>query len=196
MLFQYYPYYSGRGLWQTLIDWGFVDALLPFILLFALLFGILQKVPLFKDDQGKPDRRINGILAMIISAMVVVPHIVGLYPPQSDPINIINQFLPAAAVILVAILCIILLLGLSGTTIPNTLLWTIALVGVGFLVFIILVAMVPGFMPAFGFLSDPTIQALLIVLLTMGLVAYFIVREPTSQKKWKDVLTEWLGGGP
>jgi len=188
MLFQLTPYPSTVGgtfqsLMQALIDWGFVDAFLPFMLIFVLIFATLQKIALFGEGEGaerKPDRQINGVLAFVIAAMVVVPHIAGLYPPNSDPIIIINTFLPSTAVILIAVLCVILLLGLAGTEIPNVLLWSIALVAAGFLIFMILVAMIPGFLPTFDFLRDPAIQALIIILLVMGLIGYFVVREPAA----------------
>ncbi len=192
MLFQFYPY-AGRGLWQTLVDWGFIDALLPFILIFVLLFAILQKIGLFKDDKGQPDRRINGVLALIISAMVVAPHVVGLYPPQADPIIMINLFLPNAVMLLVAILCVILLLGLAGGAIPSLLLWAIALVALGLLLITVLIAVVPGFFPTFGFLSNPSTQALIIILVTMGLIGYFVMREPESAPGFGDWVKKWLG---
>ena len=201
MLFQFAPYPSGggsalQGLFQSLVDWGFVDAFLPFLLLFVLLFGILQKVEIFKEGD-KPNRRINGILSFIIAAMVVVPHIIGAYPPGSDPIDIINQFLPSTAVVLLAILCVILLLGLAGGEIPSLLLWAIALVALGFLIVMMLMAMIPGFLPTFDFLRDPSIQALIIILLVMGLVGFFVIREePTEGKGFGDWLKRWMGPPP
>jgi len=192
MFFQYYGYQgTGRGVFQMLVDWGFVDAILPFILIFVLIFAILQKVGMFKTDATTPDRRINGILAMVIAAMVVVPHIVGLYPQGSDPIVMINQFLPGTAVLLVAILAVILLLGLAGAEIPSTFQWVIALVAIGILLFTILMSVVPGFFPYFDFLRDPSMQALLIILLIMGLVGFFVIREPGGGglKEWID---KWM----
>ncbi|MEM3154042.1 MAG: hypothetical protein QW165_00545 [Candidatus Woesearchaeota archaeon] len=195
MLFQYYPTYTsgtGRSVFQTLADWGFVDAILPFILIFVLVFAILQKIGMFKDDKGKPDRKINGLLALVIAALVVVPHVVQLYPPDQDPINIINQFLPSTAVILVAILAVILLLGLAGAEIPSVLQWLIALFALGFLIVMILMAVIPGFFPTFYWLQDPAIQALLIILLVMALVAWFVIREP-GEGDFKGWIKDWLG---
>ncbi len=197
MLFQYGSY-AGRGVFQTLIDWGFLDALLPFILIFTIIFAVLQRVKLFGEGTGdarKGDRRINGIIALVIAAMVVVPHITGLYSPDSDPVNIINTFLPQTAVILVAILCVVLLLGLAGGEIPSVMLWAIALVALGFLVFMILMAILPGWWPTFSFLRDPSVQALIIILLVLGLVGFFIIREPPkpNETPFKSFLKNWMG---
>ncbi len=197
MTYHYYTYSggTGRGVFQTLVDWGLVDAILPFILIFVLLFAILQKIKIFGEGAGDTrtgDRKLNGLLALVIAAMVVVPHVAQLYPPEQDPINIINQFLPTTAVILIAILAVILLLGLAGAAIPSTLQWAIALVALGFLVVMILMAVIPGFFPTFYWLQNPTVQAVVIVLLLMGLVGWFVVREPGGDdfKTWID---KWLG---
>ena len=195
MLFQYYGGYSGafQSLMQTLIDWGFVDALLPFLLIFVLIFAILQRIGIFQEE-GKPNRRINGVLAFVIAAMVVIPHVAGLYPLYSDPVVIINQFLPSTAVILLAVLCVILLLGLAGGQIPNAFLWVIALVALGFLIVMILMAIIPGYLPVFDFLRDPAIQALIIILLVMGLIGFFVIREPnTSGETFNDWIKKWMG---
>ena len=198
MLFQMYAPYSGGGgsaiqsLFQALVDWGFIDALLPFLLLFTVIFGILQKIALFHTGEGaekKADKRINAVLGFIIAAMVVVPHIIGAYPPGQDPIDIINQFLPSTAIILLAVLCVILLLGLAGGEIPSFMLWTVALVALGFLIVMIFMAITPGFWPTFNFLRDPSIQALIIILLVMGLVGFFVIREPKPDDKG---FTDWL----
>jgi hypothetical protein len=191
MLFQIGTY-GGSNVFQYLYDWGLIDALLPFLLIFVLVFAVLQRVPLFRSG-NQPDRRINGVLALIIGAMVVVPHIIGMYPEASDPVYLINSFLPHTAVLLVAILCVVLLLGLAGGNIPNLLLWAIALFAVGLLVVTILMAMIPGFWPSFDFLRDPAIQALVIILLVLGLVGYFVIREPGGQQGFDNWLRVWVG---
>ncbi len=198
MLFQYYPTYTGgtgRGVFQTLVDWGLVDAILPFILIFVLIFAILQKVKIFGEGAGdarKGDKRLNGLLALVIAALVVVPHVVQLYPPEQDPINIINQFLPSTAVVLVAVFAVILLLGFAGAGIPSTLQWLIALFALGFLVVMIFMAVIPGFFPTFHWLQDPSVQALVIILLIMGLVAWFVIREP-GEGDFKGWIDRWMG---
>jgi hypothetical protein len=181
------------------------------LLIFTLVFAVLQRMPLFQKPktkavenpqthaityeierhqsgplQGKPvmvgDRRINSVIALAISLMVVIPHIIGWYPPGQDPIDLISGFLPATAVVLVAIFAVILLLGLAGGAIPNALVLTIALVAGGFLLVIFGMNMFPAWIPAWGFLRDPAIQALIVVLLTMGLVGWWIIRpEPTPR---------------
>lgn len=194
MIFQFT---AAPGFVQTLVDWGFLDAVLPFLLIFAIIFGVLQQVGLFRRGD-KPNKQINGILAMVIAAMIVGPHVMGYYPPGQDPINMINQFLPQSAVLLVAILLTIMLLGLSGVSLPTPFLWVIALVALGFMIFTILMAVIPGFFPTFDFLRDPGVQAVLVIVLTIGLVGFFLFREPSEagDRNFRQWLSDWLGSPP
>jgi len=203
MMFQYptqYPTQNVGGalqnIFRSLVDWGFVDALLPFLLIFILIFAILQKIKIFSEGEGanlKPNKKINGVLAFIVAAMIVAPHVTGMYPPGSDPIVMMSQFIPGAGVLLLALFCVMILLGLAGP-VPNLLVWFIALVALGFLLIIILMAVIPGFFPWFGWMRDPTVQALLIIFLTLGLVGFFLFREPGEG--FENWATTWMGPRP
>ena len=75
MLFQFIPYYGGgSGNLQSVLwwlnNWGLQDLWLPFILIFTLVFAILQKIKLFNYKVKKPDgtdgeevgsKKMNGI---------------------------------------------------------------------------------------------------------------------------------------
>jgi len=197
MLFQY-PYTGGGGVWQTLVNWGFVDAFLPFLLIFVLIFAVLQRIGLFQEAEGVPNRRINGVLSFIISAMVVAPHVMGIYPPEQDPIILMRSFLPTTAILLVVVLMVMILLGLAQAEIPNLMVWAVALVALGFLIFTILMAVVPGYFPTFDFLRHPRNQAIIIVLLIMGLVGWFVIRPPagTETGGFGAWVNRWMGAPP
>lgn len=194
-----YPYsqYGGGQIQQVLAflqSWGVTDALLPFLLLFALVFAILQKVALFKTDADKPDKKLHGIIAFAIGALVVLPHITGTYPdPRTDPINIINTFLPGAAVLLLVILMVILLTGVI--KFPNL---PVRLVVFGATILLMLTMIFqafPAFAPAW-LIDDPNMQALLLVLLVFGLIIWFITREnepAVPRRSLNAVLKDWLG---
>lgn len=195
MLFQYTTYSgAGTGLFQTLYQWGFLDAVLPFLLIFIIIFAILQKVALFKSEGDKPDKRINGMLGLIIGLMVVFPHVLNIYPKNADPILIINQILPGASVLLVAILLLAVMLGFT-SGLPTLFIWAVVLVAVALMVFLIVTAIFPGFVPGFQFLKDPAKQAAILIILVMGLVVYFIMREP-SGGGFKDWIKDWMGPQP
>jgi len=90
---------------------GLTDLLLPFVLIFTIIFAILQKT----DILGKGKKNLNVALALVISLMVVIPHILQYYPdPQYDPVVIINSAIPNVSIIIVAVVMILLLIGLLG----------------------------------------------------------------------------------
>ena len=74
-------------LWES---WGLMDVILPFLLIFAVVYAALTKVKIF----GEQKDRIHIIIALVIALAVVVPHVTYMYPPESDVVNIINTALP------------------------------------------------------------------------------------------------------
>jgi len=216
MAFERYPTggQSLRGAFQYLQDFGFMDFILPFLLIFALLWGILQRVMLFRKNKlkadGTPetktvgtgadaktvpvyesDRKLNAVVAMVIALGVTIPHAAGVYPPDLDPINLINKFLPQAAILVAAILVISLLFGISGAEVPNAMYRVIGMIAAAILCFVILMAVFPNTFPAFGWLRDPAVQAGIIVLLVMGLVGWFVMRESGGEPVHKTVKS-WM----
>jgi len=188
--YQNYNYntYSGGGQIQGVLayfqSWGIVDGLLPFLLLFALVFAILQKIALFTTgpppvagQRGKPDKKLHAIIALAIAALVVLPHITGTYPdPNSDPVNVINKFLPSAAILLLVILMVVLLTGL--VAFPNLPIRMVTFGATIILMLSMLFQAFPSFAPGW-LLNDPNLQAIVIVLLVFGLIIWFITREDT-----------------
>ena len=223
MVFEPYP--TGgqqlKNLFQYVERFGFLDFILPAILIFVLIFGILQLVKMFTTKkmrkvvnpdthavtweaeviaQGQPgaggpvmipDRKMNSIIAIAISLMITIPHAAGMYPENLDPITMISKILPSAAVLLAAMFLVLLLLGFAGVEKSSLFQLVIAAVGVGLLVFIFATNIFPDLFPYFDFLKDPNIQALLIVLLTMGLVGYWVIRPegPSMKERVKDWMT-------
>jgi hypothetical protein len=196
-----------RGTLQYLVDFGFLDFVLPFILIFTLIFAILQMTKVFsvkkkvRNAQGQEvevavgDRKLNALIGLAIALMLTIPHAAGIYPPDMDPITLMSSFLPSTAVVLMAVFVIILLLGFAGASEKNALQLLIAAIGVGLLVFLFIMNLFPTFFPTFGWLMDPTIQALLFVLLIMALVVYWVMKPeskpgesvPKTLRKWMTV---------
>ena len=124
MLFQFgYGGYSSGAFQQAvyyLQSIGLLDLILPFILIFTIVYSVLMKVAIFRESGGTEaapapgDKKINGVLAFAIALMTIVPHIINLYPPQSDPVTIINSSLPQVVVIIVAVILVLVLAGLIG----------------------------------------------------------------------------------
>jgi len=181
---------------------GVVDVLFPFILIFAIVFAILQKTKIFGtyDDGKTPKKNINAIVALVMAFAVVVPHVLGTYPPNADIVVIINSALPNVSVILVAILAFLLLIGMFGgewKLLGNSISGWIALLSAIIIVFIFGTSAGwwgNGSYPYWlSWLNDPDTQALVLIILVFGIVVWFITREPKPEGHGKKSFFEELG---
>lgn len=161
---------------------GIVDVILPFILIFTLLFAVLQKVKLFGPDSGS--KKYNIVFAIIIASITVIPHVTGTYPPNADVINIINNSLPQIALVIVAILMVLLMTGIIGGGEPKFDFgkWIGA---IAFVIVAYIFGASAGWWNLYGFFnyfSDPNLLTVVILLLVFGGVIWFVTheKEPTT----------------
>jgi hypothetical protein len=92
---------------QTLDSWGFTDILLPFLLVFAVVFAILEKIQIFGGDK----KNINAIVALVLGVSFVMAHVTGSYPIGYDPVEILNAALPSISLLTLAIIMMLILIG-------------------------------------------------------------------------------------
>ncbi|MBU1198201.1 MAG: hypothetical protein KJ685_00010 [Nanoarchaeota archaeon] len=161
----------------SLDAWGVTDVLLPFVLVFTIVFATLQKTKILGD--GK--KQYNVIVSLVMALAVVIPHVVGRYPFNFDPVEIINRALPQVSIIVVAIVMLLLIIGVFGNEIDvaGTPLATWVIV-------FAVVAVVAIFGSAIGwytmpqwliFLQNPELQALIVMILVFGIIIAFITKE-------------------
>lgn len=180
MIFQIFGANYVQDIIYQLDNMGLRDLLLPFILFFTILFAILQKIKIFGTDSKK----YNSIIALVISLTIVIPHVLGQYPPDRDVINIINTALPSVALTIVAIVCVLLLIGMFGA---GEMEWIASpFTGVITLAAIAIVALIFGnaanwwqIPDMLYFLRDPQLQALLVIVI----VFWFVIKMVTSEEK-------------
>jgi hypothetical protein len=86
---------------------GLTDLLVPFMLIFAVIFAILNAIKLFKKN-------INLVVALAISLLTIIPHITGSYPPCYDVVKIINSAAPKIGLVVISIIMFLLVVGLFG----------------------------------------------------------------------------------
>jgi|WetSurMetagenome_2_1015567.scaffolds.fasta_scaffold42880_3 hypothetical protein len=98
---------------------GFFSYLLPFLLIFALVFGILTKVNIFKDNKA-----VNGIIALAVALMSLQFSFVSEF---------FAQIFPRLGVGLAIILAILILVGLFMDPASNAV--NYILLGIGVIVF-------------------------------------------------------------
>jgi len=91
----------------SLDRWGVSDVLLPFILVFAVVYAILLKIKFVEDKKG-----INVTIALVMALTVVIPHITNRYPAGMDVVDMINRVIPNIMLVGVAVLLFLLLVGI------------------------------------------------------------------------------------
>ena len=99
-----------EGFVRTLENWGLTDVMLPFLLIFVIVYAILQKTKIL----GEGRKNLNVIIAVVVGLLVVIPHVTGRFPADSDPVLIINDALPQVSIVLVAVVFLLILIGVFG----------------------------------------------------------------------------------
>ena len=193
-------FYAGGSIFasdfvRVLYEFGIIDVILPFVLVFTVIFAILQKAKIFGE------RKFNIIIALVLGLLFVIPHVTGQYYKIGfDPVEVINKAMPSVAVLLIAFLLLLILVGLFGVSTGGGIA-TIAVV-------VSLVAVTAIFSNAVGlwganglpiylrFLDDPDIQALIIIILVFGLIVWFVTKEPSKETPVGGLkkLADWLTG--
>ena len=99
-----------EGFVRTLDNWGLTDVMLPFLLIFVIIYAILQKTKILGEDK----KNLNVVIAIVVALLVVIPHVTGRFPANTDPVLIINDSLPQVSIVLVAIVFLLILIGVFG----------------------------------------------------------------------------------
>lgn len=175
MMFQVLVLDEIRNLFYYLQMAGILDILIPFVLIFTVLFATMKKVHLFDDLKQQ------AVIALAITFLIIIPHITGSIPPQYDVVQIINNALPSVVLIIFAILSVMILLGfVSGKEIKLGGVASSIVAIVSLVLVAIIFARSAGYFQAGNwprwlyFLDDPQLGALIIVILMFGLITWFI----------------------
>lgn len=109
---------------------GFFSYVLPFLLIFSLVFGILTRTQIFKDNKA-----INGIIALVV----------GLLALQFDLVPIFfSEIFPRLGVALAIILALLILAGLFFD--PNNKFVGYGLLLVGVIIFLVVLIQTAGWL--------------------------------------------------
>jgi hypothetical protein len=159
------------------------DVILPFLLIFAVIFAILQRVKIF----GKDKKNINVIISLVIGLLVIIPHVTNSYPPGQDIVEIMKNAIPNISVILIAIVMLLILVGVFGSEVDiagTSLAGWLALAS--FLVVGYIFGRSAGWFQYWPdwlwWLDDPNTQALIVILLVFGVLVWFVTKEPDSKE--------------
>ena len=94
---------------RVLDRWN-IEVVLVFLLIFVIIYAILQKTKIL----GEGKKNLNIVVAMVVGLLVVIPHVTGRFPPNADPVLIIQDALPSISIVLVAIIFLLILIGVFG----------------------------------------------------------------------------------
>jgi hypothetical protein len=185
-------------IFQQLESFGLSDVLLPFILIFAVVFAILGTINIF----GKNSKNINIIVALSMGLLVVVPHVTGTYPAGADVVEIMNHSIPNVSAVIIAIVMMMILIGVFGVKFN---LEKQKLGGVVAVIALIIVLFIFGSSAGWftygwpswlSFLNDSDTLMMIVVLLVFGLIVAFITSEekkPEDKFNLGKVMKEWIG---
>jgi len=94
---------------RMLDQWN-IQVVLIFLLIFVILYAILQKTRVL----GEGKKNLNIMVAVIVGLLVIIPHVTGRFPPNADPVVIIGDALPSISIVLVAIIFLLIMIGVFG----------------------------------------------------------------------------------
>ncbi len=100
---------------QHLEIWGVTDVMLPFLLVFTIVYAILYKANIL----GQEKKNLSMVVALVMAATVVVLHVTGGYPQDYDVVDIMNAAIPNVLLFLIAGMSLLLLVGIFGGS-PKT----------------------------------------------------------------------------
>jgi len=160
--FQFGGFYGG-SIGNLLSYWeqaGFFSYVLPFLLIFALVFGILTRTNIFKEN-----RALNGIIALVVGLLALQFEIVPIF---------FSEIFPRLGVALAIILVILIVLGLF---LDPTKAWVgFFLFGIAAITVIVVLVQTAGYLGFGGgflyFIYDywPTIIGIIIFLVILGVI--------------------------
>tara|TARA_Y100000310_G_C20606260_1_gene775639 strand:+ start:223 stop:807 length:585 start_codon:yes stop_codon:yes gene_type:complete len=151
------------------------------------LYAISAVVPHFSGESSK---KLRVTLSLIISLLVVIPHVTRSYPAGLDVVEIINASIPQVVMLIVGVFLTLILIAATvgrGDNFSGYVSWVrwIALILVA-LIFLDNINFGYGYgyfgnFPLLGWFSDPDLQALLVIIIVFGLIVYFITGDSTTR---------------
>ncbi len=164
---------------------GIADVILPFMLIFSVLFVVLDYVQILKDKEKK----FKTIIALVITLATIFPHVTNSYPTKYDVVNIINQSIPNVSLIIIGVLMVFIVFGILGVHINlerNGFLPTAFFFFAAGSVFYIFSSNMGLNLPKIPFLSDPDSQAFVLMIAVFGGIIAWVMapeKDPNADRK-------------
>ncbi len=170
---------------------GLEELLIPFLLSFVIIYGILESTAIFKKGT-EPNGTINALLALIISSYVI------FFSPLGGTARLISQIFATGGLLILGMFMFVLLLGALSIGNRNwrTMYGSIfervfgpqggTLVGLVILVVILVVAYSYGLFDKVGVRIDTETFFIILVVLLVLIFFYVIARKPygSTWRNW------------
>jgi uncharacterized membrane protein len=197
-----YGYFSGGGgaIGDLFAQWeaaGVFDYMLPFLLIFALVFGLLTRLNIFSTKHGNevnPNKGINAIIALAVALMALQFNVVSIF---------FSEIFPRMGIALSIILVILILGGLFIPTNRSNNWFMVLLVVIVFGIVIVVIyasmnSMGWGFFSSGGFSYFWRQYGALIIFLAVviAVIATTTVKRKPDQPRITNVLSKLLGEEP
>jgi len=159
------------GAIEFLNEFGFYDVVLPFLLVFTIVFGILEKTKLFGVEDKKPKKNINAMIAFVIALFFVA---------STNLVAGAREFLPNIVVLLITLMSFMMLVGFfyadKEFSFETHTFWKVFLTIIFFIGVILLSmhAFVPDVFEGFGSFWSSTTGVTIIFLAIIVLTVYFV----------------------
>ena len=161
---------------------GIFEFFLPFILMFAIMYGLLAKTKIFGDSGTKPARTINLVIALVAAASIMV------FTPAGVTIStFLSNFFGQTMVVVLALLAFLMVFYLMMNILKPEATWDWTKWGWAILLIAVVLmggvfvssggaSIFPGIKTPFSinFGMDPGTLALIIVVVLTGLIIYFL----------------------
>lgn len=177
-----YGYFEGGGIGNLLNYWeqlGLFSYMLPFLLIFALIFGILTQINLFKDN-----KTINGIIALAVGLMALQFPMVPRF---------FSEVFPRLGIGLAVILIILILVGMFSD--PSKKWLMITFMVIGFIVAVVVLVNTAGMVGlSTGYWWRANWSTILFIgLFLVALAVIVAAGSKTTDKNWNAF---WRGESP
>ena len=83
-------------------SFGIFDVVLPFLLVFTVIFGVLEKTKIFGEENGKTRKNINSMVAFSVAFFVIA---------ATQVVNVMQAALPMIMLLLVLVIAFMIVYG-------------------------------------------------------------------------------------
>jgi hypothetical protein len=160
-----------QEVFQWLVDFGFVDVILPFLLVFTLTYAVLQKTRVLGEEDNKPKKRLNSMLAFVLGFFAVL---------ATHMLNVVNILLGYLVLLMIVGLLLAVVLGLAGAEGGHTNKLFIAIMIILFALFVFYGLARAGIIDEQRFFD--TLFWPVVALAVLGTVLYFVLGKKTETR--------------